>query len=471
MLRKHLKHYLFTSKVSPVELLLFLAFLFFSLAFGSMKYPKHVQLGFLGICMAGVVFLLGPYVGFTLYFITTFFRGLPLPGIPVSLNQVAGIMFVLSWMNWLFKNKISFPKGREIVFLTILFLYFLFNCFAAQDFHEGLYHAWYIGIYYFIALALASLIRTSPQYRVFFWIILLTSTVSAMLGAFEFVTGRDILTKSTALWMGRARINAAAPNSIVFAYQLLYAFPLGYCLFSEEKSLGPRFLALGLSLFITCVAILTFNRQTILLIGLVYFLSALLFKNRYSKLFMGLVILLFLALSPYILRTIWMRLQTIGQFEVDRSLTMRMDGIKVGMEMVKRHPLLGVGLGCYHILWWKYLPTGKTKILHFLKQTPRYPDMGYNQIFSEGGLIGFGLAMAFFLMLAEFLWKKRKQAVLLNDRGLINISSALFLLMAIFLLSSLVQDTFLYVHTWLMFGFILASGKMSAQPDSPGGYS
>ena len=464
MLRKRLKQYLFSASVSPVELILFLGFVFLFLAAGSIKFPKEVPFGFLGICMAGMIFLLGPIVGFTLYFITTFFRGLFVPGMPVSLNQIAGVMFVLSWMNWMFREKVRLPRGREIICLTILSLYFLINCMAAEDFKEGLFHAWYIGIFYFIALALGSLISSSHHFRLFFWIILVASAMSAMLGAFEFVTGRDILTKSTALWMGRVRINGAAPNAIVFAYQLLYAFPLGYCLFSEEKSLAPRFLALGLSLFVTFVAILTFNRQTILLVGLIYFLSAQLFKNRYAKIFMGAVLLIFLLVSPYILHTIWLRLQTIGRFKEDKSLTLRMDGLKVGMQIVRKHPLMGLGLGCYHIMWWKYLPPGKTKTLQFMKVTPRYPDMGYNQLLSEGGLIGFGLAVTFFILLLASLWKKRKQALALEDRGLVNIYSALLILLIIFLLSSMIQDTFLYVRTWTMFGFILASMKLLPKP-------
>ncbi len=460
MLRKDLKQYLFSSRVSPFELILFLAFAFLFLAIGSIKFPREVPMGFLGICMAGLIFLLGPVVGFTLYFITTFFRGLFVPGMPVSLNQIAGVMFVLSWMNWMIMEKVRLPRGREIVLFTVLVLYFLINCLAAEDFKEGLYHAWYVGIFYFIALALASLIGNRSHFRLFFWIILVTSTMSAMLGAFEFVTGRDILTKSSALWMGRVRINGAAPNAIVFAYQLVFAFPLGYCLFSEEKSHAPRFLALGLSLFVTFIAILTFNRQTILVVGVVYFLSAQLFKNRYSKVFMGLVILVFLLASPYVLHTIWLRLQTIGRFQEDKSLTMRRDGLKVGMEMVRKHPFMGVGLGCYHIMWWKYLPAGKTKTLQFLKVTPRYPDMGYNQLLSEGGLIGFGIAISFFLLLLSSLWKKRKQALILEDRGLVNVYSALLILLIIFLLSSMIQDTFLYVRTWTMFGFILGSMKL-----------
>lgn len=457
MLRKAFKEYFFTTKYYRVDFFIILLFLFFILAIGGIKFPREVPMAFLGLGIASIIFLLGPYVGFCLYFITTFFRSIPVPGLPVSLNQIIGVLFVLSWMNWLFRGKVNLPKGRLVVFLTIVFVYFLINCFAAEDFAEGAFHAWYLGIYYFIALSLASIVRDKRHFHVIFWIILLTTFCSSLLGTFELITGIDILTKSSARWMGRVRINGAAPNSIVFAYQLLFAFPLGYYLFSEGSSFRSRFLALGLSIFITMIALFTFNRQTILIIGFTYFVSALLYRNRYSKIFMGIVLALFLLMGPFIMRLIWSRLQTVKAGKGDRSLTLRFDGLQVGKEMIRRHPFMGVGLGCYHIMWWEYLPMGKTRILHYLRGTIRYPDIGYNQLLSEGGLIGFGITVTFFLFLLFYLWKSRKRALIQEHRDMINLYSALFNILAIFLLSSFIQDTFLYVRTWIMFGIILAT--------------
>ena len=457
MLREHLKGYFFSARFYRWELLALLLFLFFALAFGSVRYPRETQFIFLGICAAGVIFLLGPMVGFSFYFLTTFIRGIPLPGAPVSLNQVVGVMFVLSWMNWVMRGRARLPRGKTVILMTVLFVYCLINCIISVDLEESLNYARYLCIYYFIALALASIIEGKIHCRILFWVILILSTISACLGLFELVTGIDLLTESKAMWMGRVRINGAAPNSIVFAYQLLYAFPLGYYLFSEERSFGPRFLALGLSIFITIIALFTFNRQTILLIGFTYFFCALLYRNRYSKIFLGVVLSMMLLLSPYVLHIVLRRLQTIGKFQRDISLSVRIDGIKVGLEIIKERPFTGIGLGTYHKVWDKYLPSGETRTLQYLKKTERYPDMSYNQILSEGGVIGFVLSMIYFACLFWNLWSHRKRAVELRDKGLINIYSTLFTMMCIFLLLSAIQDTFLYVRTWIMYGLILAS--------------
>ena len=457
MPRKPLAVPFFTSRYTRLELISILVFMFWILAFGTTKYPKYVPMAFMGLCLLLLFFLLGPYVGFCIYFLTTFFRTISLPGGAVSLNQVIGIMFVVSWLNWFFRGKVRFPKGPLAILFTILFIYFMVNCFVAVDFEEGLFHARYVAIYFFIALALASVIRKKEDYHTIFWIILISSFLSSLIGAFELISGMDVLTKAGAVWMGRRRINGAAPNSIVFAYQLLYAFPVGYYLFSEAKSFRSRFLALGLSIFITVIALFTFNRQTIILVGFIYLVTAFLFRNRYSKIFTGTVVILMLILSPYILHLVWSRMQTIGGIKGDTSLTLRIDGLKVGANMLRKHPFMGVGLGCYHIMWWKYLPLGETRILQYLRSTTRYPDMCYNQLLAEGGLIGFTLAVGFFLILFRSLWIGRKKAKDCKDRRSLNLYACFILMMSIFLLSSFIQDTFLYVRTWIMFGLMLAS--------------
>jgi O-antigen ligase len=441
-----------------LQLVAVLLFLFWLLAYGTIIYPKYFHFGFLGLCLAGVLFLLGPFVGFFLYFPTTFFLlGIPLPGLPFSLNQVIGVLFVLSWLNWFFRGRVQFPRGWLVFWMTVLFIYFIINALAAEDFKEGVNHLRYLAIYFFIALALASILQRKKNYHTIFVIIMLFTMASAFLGAFELTTGMDILTKSESKWMGRIRINGAAPNSIVYAYQLLFAFPFGYYLFCESKSFGGRFLALGCSIFLTIIALFTFNRQTILLVSLTYILAAVLFKNRYSKIFLFLVITLGLLLSPVIINQIWKRLQTISSLGRDRSLALRIDGIKVGREIIRRHPLMGIGLGAYSKVWSKYIPMGKTRTIHYYKSEKRYPDMGYNQLLCEGGLIGFFLGVSFYFLLLFYLLRARKAALISGQRDVTNIFNALLMWHIIFLLSSAIQDTFLYVSTWIMFGIILST--------------
>jgi len=133
----------------------------------------------------------------------------------------------------------------------------------------------------------------------------------------------------------------------------------------------------------------------------------------------------------------------------------------VGQEIIKRHPLMGIGLGAYSKVWSKYIPMGKTRTIHYYKSEKRYPDMGYNQLLCEGGLIGFFLGVSFYFLLLFYLLRARKAALISGQRDVTNIFNALLMGHIIFLLSSAIQDTFLYVSTWIMFGIILSTLGMN----------
>ena len=441
-------------------------FLFWLLAYGvSLIHSKYFQLGFLGFSFVGILTLAGPFVGFLLYFPTTFFLGIPLPGIPLSLNQIMGILFVISWTSWLARGKAVLEKSRHTFFLSVLVIYFVINCFFAEDLDSGLYHLRYLLIDFFLAVAIASMLRKQSHFHFLFWIILIFTLGSALLGAFELVTGIDVFTKSGTKWMGRLRINGAAPNAIVYAHQLTFSLPLGYYLFCEAKSFSIRFFALAISIFITLIALFTFNRQTIIIVLILYFLIALVYKNRYSKILLGMIISILLISSPIVVHQMWSRLRTIGSIKRDRSLAFRLDGIQVGLEVLRRKPLMGIGLGSYPTTWHKYLPPGKGRQIQYFKGEKIYPDLCYNQLISEGGIIGFSLAILFFFSLLIRVWRMRQEALQGKQREVINLYSALLTSLIIFLFSCAIQDTFLYVSTWVMFGLILAKQQIGARRD------
>lgn len=450
-----------------LEIAAALIFLFWLLAYGvSLIHSKYFQFGFLGFSLVGILTLVGPFVGFLLYFPTTFFLGIPLPGVPLSLNQVMGILFVISWASWLVRGKAVFEKSRPTFFLSILVVYFTINCFFAEDLDSGLFHLRYLLIDFFMALAIASMLRKQSHYHFLFWIILLFTLGSASLGAFELVTGIDVFTKSGSKWMGRLRINGAAPNAIFYAHQLTFALPLGFYLFCEAKSYSTRFIALAISVFITLIALFTFNRQTIIIVFVLYFLIALVYKNRYSKLILGIIISILLISSPIVLHQMWSRMRTIGSIKSDRSLAFRLDGIQVALEVLRRKPWMGIGLGSYPTTWHKYLPPGKGRQIQYHKGERMYPDLCYSQLISEGGIIGFSLAIIFFISLLFRTWRMRREALQGKHRDIINLYSALLTSLIIFLLSCAIQDTFLYVSTWVMFGLILAKQQVGIEPET-----
>ena len=72
MLRKFGKHYNIRTIQFRGELILILLILFTIFAFGSITFPRIAQGGFLGLCVAFIMYLLGPITGFLLYLFRAF---------------------------------------------------------------------------------------------------------------------------------------------------------------------------------------------------------------------------------------------------------------------------------------------------------------------------------------------------------------------------------------------------------------
>lgn len=429
-----------------------------AVAFLSGRYPGEAPYAIAALLTVGICLLLGPFVGFLFYFSTTFFQTIPIQTYPISLNQFAGLAFVISWIGWVWRKKITVPRTRYLTLLVVIFIYFGVSALTGEDFEAGLTHFWYLAIYLVLAIVVGSMIKDEKTVKTFFWLVLLLTLLSCCIGFIEFAFNVDLFEKSTAAWRGRMRINATAPNSIVFAYNSIYAFPFGYYLFSEMRRNFPRFAALTIALFINIVALLTFNRQTIILVAVEFVLAAILFKNKYTKLFLSVTVALAIVAAPFLINEIFVRLGTIKEISRDRSVLTRRDAALIGAEMLRHKPLFGIGFGSFPTTWPKYVPS-TTYLLQYDKLAKHYPDFGYNQILSETGIVGLAIALGFFFFTLRLLIAKRSQGIRNQHRDLANYASAMLALMAVFLIASFIQDTFLYVRTWIMFGLILGLTK------------
>jgi O-antigen ligase len=448
-------------KIRGVELVVIALVSLTAIAFLCGRYPVHAPYILAALLVLAIFFLLGPFVGFLLYFPTTFIQTIPIGTYPISLNQFAGLAFVFSWLSWTWRKKITVPKSRYLGLLFLVFLYFSVSALTGEDFEAGLLHFWYLTIYLLIAIVVGSMLKDEKTVKVFFWVALVVTFVSSCIGFVEFVFNVDLFEKSRAFWKGRFRINATAPNSIVFAYNSLYAFPFGYYLFSESRRNVPRFAALAIALFINVVALFTFNRQTMILIVIEFILAALLFINKYNKLFLTLLMIMAILGAPFLINMVFTRLETIMEVSRDYSVLRRRDAFLIGMEIIHKKPLFGIGFGSFPTTWSKYV-SDTTFMLQYEKREKRYPDFGYNQILSETGIVGLTIALAFFYLTMRLLVLKRKQGLAEQRREIANYASAMLVLMAVFLLASFIQDTFLYVRTWIMFGLILALSRSHA---------
>jgi O-antigen ligase len=426
-------------------------FLFFALQ----RAPILTAFAVLALTIVAFFFILGPVYAFCFYFATTFFLTIPLQEFPVSGNQIVGFLFIIAWLHWFLRRKTSLPRGRFFLFLTCIVIYFSISALTGEDFNAGAQHCYYLVLYFVLAMLISSLIRDDRSLKKILWIMLIATGLSSLIGLAEFVLQTDLIIKAPAYWHGYLRINGTAPNSIVFAYNSVYAFPLGYYLFSESRTQRLRFAAIALALLINAVDLLTFNRQTMIFIAVQFLVMPFLFKNRYNRVFLTGLTLVILLTAPIALPTVASRLGRLFEKTRDRSVAMRHDTFLVGLEILKSKPLLGIGLGSFATRWQKYLPS-TTYNLQFDKEGKHYPDFGYNQMMSETGIIGLAIMLIFFFTIVRMAWKIRRKSLREDDHARANFASIILGMMSTFLLANFIQDTFLYIRTWIMYALMLA---------------
>ena len=408
-----------------------------------------------GVCVVFLAFLLGPYVGFTLYFATTFVKGIPLPIIPFSLNQIAGVVFIISWLNYFWRGKTERIRSPLLPALSLMTLYFAINALTGESFEGGVSYFRFLFVYFVLCLFLSSMMMNKRAADTVLWIILILTFLSSLVGVAEIVLQRDVFGSSRGVWQGMFRINGLAPNAIYFGYNLLFAFPFGYYLFISHKERLSGWIALWLSLFIVFLSLFTFNRQTIIIIAFTFFLVALLFRDVYSRtLLIGLAIAGIIIL-PFVAGRLVSRLATLGDITRDFSYMQRRDSFLIACEMLKKKPLTGVGLGSYHKVWEEYYPEN-TQVAQYLPGAEKYPDLGYMQVLTEGGIIGFMLFIYALFTFLKYLITMRRDALHKGENDWAHFIGSIIVGFLIFILLTFTQDTFLYARVWFFYGIVLS---------------
>lgn len=421
------------------------------------------EIAVLFVLMFGIpltTFIAGPLWGFLLYFPTTFVLAIPVPGVPLTFNQLTGILMILGWSRWLFQGKARLVPTRYLALLCISLVYFSLSAVLGVDIQEGLVAIKSLLIFFILSLVIASSLNSRRDVMWLCWIILIVTFCHALIGFYEYFAGVDVLVTTRAKWMGTFRINAASPSAVVYGHFLLFAFPFGYYLFSESRNPTFRLVALLLSLFIIFVSILTLSRQVMIILALQVVLIPLLFRNRYSKIFLIIVIAFGVLSSPYIAHTIARRLETlkVQNLRRDRSVLARSDALKVGGRILKDKPLFGIGLGSFSTSWAEY-SAFDTFMIHFGTMQRVYTDCTYNQLIAETGLIGLAFALSIYLGVIILTIRHRKKALTEQNRMLINFTSIVLVLIASLLIANIVEDTFLAFRSWLIYAFVLCLQK------------
>jgi O-antigen ligase len=358
---------------------------------------------------------------------------------------------------------LSWPGGGLVRLLAAVSLYYVFNAIFGQSEKAALLSGRYVVLCELMAFVLLTSLRRPSHWSLWLWMILLLSSAFALLGFVEFFTGMDINPRGR--WgmvpMRQNRIDGVSQNSIMFAYNNLWAAGVGLYLAFESREKWQRGLAAGLTAFLLLTALLTLNRQTPLILLFMMIAALSLFRHRMVRPLTLAFVVVGLLLAPFLAVQLGKRLQVTGSLTHDPSYALRRDKSLVMKEMIRRHTWFGIGIGAFPEVWPRYL-TEELWFLQYVKPRVHYPDMGYFQVLAETGVVGFGLQGLLVGLLAHGLWRRRRQALEGGSRAVANLCAALMVLLVHFLVTQLMQDIFFFSRSWWLFAMSLV---VIARPD------
>ncbi|MCB2155369.1 O-antigen ligase family protein [bacterium] len=408
------------------------------------------------VCVA-IISIAGPRWTFPLYFATWFSQGIPAPGLPVTINKMLAGAFLLSWVVAWGRRHFRVPHTPVIILLVIYTIY-------AVAF--GLYlkvpeapPAIQPAMYMLMMLAVSSYYRKRPEFMQMLGILLFITVAINSIGLLEFIRGYDLfgsLSDQTTEgeWL---RINGISKNAIQYAFITVWMIPWALFLHIEAKRKAAKVFAMIGLVLLLAMALLTFNRQTPIIIAGMFILGLPLIRYRYRPVIAAFLVIAATAVAPLVIVKLLGRLENIGgEGKPDASLAIRLDKFIAARHMIADHPVFGIGLTNFKDVWPDYRVPGEMYIIHYERVFKHHVDLGYVQLLTETGFVGF----SFFLLIVLFtfrLWRKTfVQATKFPDTFHRNALAAAFMGFVQLGMSLFLQDTFFIPRTFLLFALLLA---------------
>lgn len=436
--------------------------------------PDIAAQGVLAAVAVLVLVLMGPRIVFPMYFATWFDNAIPLPGSPLSLNQVLALGFVGAWTVSLAQRRLVLPAKAPVAILSVLTIYavaggWIMKAPGAAPSYQQLF-------YLVVCFAAASTYRTERELLRLSLVLLAITCLTQAVGVWEFITRRDAFPQFSdyRFHAHDIRINGIAKNAIQYAYISVWMIPWAIVAHVEARTPRARMLTGAAVLYLAATALLTYNRQTPIILAAMMVVGVPMLRYQHRALVLAGMAAVALAAAPFVAGRVVERFQQIGgEGRPDISLAIRSDKATAAFDMIEQRPWFGIGLNNFKDIWWEHKQPGEMYIIQFEKGFSHFVDLGYLQILTETGRVGFGL---FLLLMATSaaMWRQgRRLALRLPTTFHANAYAALAMGFVQLGLSMFLQDTFFVPRTYLLFGLLfavwLATRAAFVEHDPPGG--
>jgi len=195
------------------------------------------------------------------------------------------------------------------------------------------------------------------------------------------------------------------------ALGLNMAIPICWSFMEMERTIIKKVIYIPVLLILLFGIFLTRSRGGFIVLGFVIILITLFSKRKiFQMALLSLVILPIILWQP---ENYWEWIETVKTYEQDGSAMGRIYGIKVGISMMKKKPLLGVGQNHFEIVYPDYAPPDVLLALGNSREKRGYnvAHNNYAQYGAENGLIALGLFLTIMFITLKGLWKVRKVTI------------------------------------------------------------
>ena len=448
--------------VTAFLLLLFAGYLAFS-GIMLLLYPDLGPKLVIAACGGFTLMWLGPRVTFPLYFATWFSTALPVPGLPVSLNRALAAAMLASWLAHCIRFPLRVPRFPGAWLLMVMTLYAVTLNILMKDTTSPA--SIQQVVYFIMGLLVFSVYKTKEDYLQLARVLVMITAVITSVGIVEFILRRELFAflSETRITATNIRINGISKNAIQYAFNATWALPLALVWHIQARTRLSSLLTLGLVIYLLTACLLTFNRQTPIILGAMIFVGLMLVRYKYRIRLLAVFLLITAAITPFVVGKILERYNNIGESRPDVSIAVRADKFRVAREILRDHWVLGIGLNNFKDYWFEYKPRGELYQIHTDPEHEYYIDLGYMQLLTETGIVGLLAFVALMVISAGTWFVAWWRSLKIPDPLVTNILAALAMNFTQLLISNLIQDTFYTPHTYLLFFLFFAALVIAKQ--------
>lgn len=386
----------------PQLIILGIIFLSFCFGVGLIIFPWYIIPGIFIVFAIVIGIFLNPYIGILIFLMGAIIHPAQIIGESVAGFHLARNLAFLMLFAWLFHilvyRDFGMIKSRQNWFVLGFGVMMLCSSLRHIDFSfPNFVELLKLLILYFMII---NLVKKPKQVFLIVWFLIFLGLIAGVIGVYQYFNNIGLYSPED----GVLRITGTSLDPNDYAMHLVMIFPLLISLFFIVRNVIIRLILITTSILLLSNIIFTFSRGGFVGLGVVILFSfiMLIIQKRIKPVGVMILLISFILLLFFIPATYWTRmLTTLNPSEASASA--RLESWKAGLNMMKDHPIIGVGLGVFA---YEYALRASIATDEFKVKIPRFAHNSYIQVGAEIGVIG----LTFFLLLIFFSFRDISKA-------------------------------------------------------------